>query len=38
LEEGGRGKEMSFGEKDWQEVGEVEVTLIPVVELHVRAK
>jgi hypothetical protein len=31
---------MSFGEKDWQEFGEVEVTLIPVgvVELHVPNK
>jgi hypothetical protein len=29
---------MSFGEKDWQEFGEVEVTLIPFVELHVPNK
>jgi hypothetical protein len=34
--EGGRGrKEIGFGEKDGQEFGEVEVTLISVVELHV---
>ncbi len=38
IEGGGREKEMSFGEKDWQEFGEVEVTLIPVVELHVPNK
>ncbi len=30
--------EMSFGEKDEQEFGEVEVTLITVVELHVPNK
>jgi hypothetical protein len=30
--------EMSFGEKDGQEFGEVEVTLITVVELHVPNK
>ena len=29
---------MSFGEKDGQEFGEVEVTLIAVVELHVPNK
>ena len=29
---------MSFGEKDGQEFGEVEVTLISVVELHVPDK
>ncbi len=34
--EGGRGgKEMGVGQKDGQEFGEVEVTLIAVVELHV---
>ena len=38
MEGGGRGKEMSLGEKDGQEFGEVEVTLISVVELHVPDK
>ncbi len=38
IEGGGRGKEMSFGEKDGQEFGDVEITLISVVELYVPNK